>query len=444
MNKNTHEIRDPVHGFIRYYGKEKGVINSRPFQRLRHIRQLAMSSYVYPGATHTRFEHSLGVMELATRMYDSIFDSEKITDTIRSILPEACDTDELRYWRKVVRMAALSHDLGHLPFSHGAEELLPEGMKHENLSWNIIYSDEMTSLWDTLRIKADDVAKIALGQQEIQELGLSAQLTTWENILAEIIVGNMFGADRMDYLLRDSYHAGVAYGRFDHERLVSTLRILPKAPEGKAEDDQGNEPAIGIERGGLHAAVGLIWARYSMFSQVYFHHVRCSYDMHLIEVMKALFPNGFPIAVDEFLQFTDDDVVSYLRKAAYNDSMAGHNDAKRIERRSHFRRVCGVTFEERKATLGEALELLYQAGKLQWSEEKIRKCKAYKGPGTIDFPVMKEDRGLHTASAISMLPLLNTIPPAEAEFIFVEPEIAPQAERWFRENRASILSRGSL
>lgn len=444
MNKNIHEIRDPVHGFVRYYGKEKDVINSRPFQRLRHIRQLAMSSYVYPGATHTRFEHSLGVMELATRVYDSIFDNAKITDNIRKILPEIGDERELSYWKTVVRMAALSHDLGHLPFSHGAEDLLPKGMKHENLSWGIIHSNEMAPLWDALRIKAEDVAKIALGQKEIQELGLPAKLTTWENILAEIIVGNMFGADRMDYLLRDSYHAGVAYGRFDHERLVATLRILPKAPEGKSEEDQGNEPAIGVERGGLHAAAGLIWARYSMFSQVYFHHARRSYDMHLVEVMKAMFKDGFPIEINEFLKFTDDDIISYLRKAAYDDSLSGHEDAKRIECRGHFRRVCGVTSEERKATLGEAVELLYQAGKSKWSEEKVRKCKAHKGTGTIDFPVMKEDSGLHTASAISMLPLLNTFPPAEAEFIFVEPEIAPQAEQWFRENRESILNKGSL
>ena len=276
-----------MHGFVRYSEKERDVINSRPFQRLRHIRQLAMSSYVYPGATHNRFEHSLGVMELATRIFDSIFDSSKITDGIRQTLPEVIDERALHYyWRTVVRMAALSHDLGHLPFSHGAEVLLPAGVTHEKFSWDIILSEEMAPLWDGLRIKPLDVAKIALGQKEIQKLNLGITLSTWENILAEIIVGNMFGADRMDYLLRDSLHAGVAYGRFDHERLVATLRILPKPPEGEG---QGEEPAIGVERGGLHAAAGLIWARYSMFSQVYFHHTRRSYDMHLVEVMKAMF-----------------------------------------------------------------------------------------------------------------------------------------------------------
>ncbi|MCC8194025.1 MAG: HD domain-containing protein [Deltaproteobacteria bacterium] len=435
--KNQHEIRDPVHGFVCYSDKERDVINSRPFQRLRHIRQLAMSSYVYPGATHSRFEHSLGVMELATRIFDSIFDSAKLTDMVKQILPEILNDGELRYyWRTVVRMAALTHDLGHLPFSHGAEVLLPQGMTHEKLSWDIIHSDEMSPLWDGLHIKPEHIAKIALGQKEIQELKLGVTLSTWENILAEIIVGNMFGADRMDYLLRDSLHAGVAYGRFDHERLVSTLRILSKPPEG---EDQGVEPAIGVERGGLHAAAGLIWARYSMFSQVYFHHTRRSYDMHLIEVMKALFEEGFPTEVDKFLELTDNDIIVYLRKAAYDASLAGHEDAKCIERREHFRRACWVTSEERKATVGKALDLLYDAGVKKWGAQKIRKCKAHKGTGTIDFPVMQDDDESRTASALAMLPLLNNFPPAEAEFIFVEPKIAPQAEQWFRENRPNIF-----
>lgn len=437
MIKNIHEIRDPVHGFVRYSEKERDVINSRPFQRLRHIRQLAMSSYVYPGATHSRFEHSLGVMELATRIFDSIFESSKITDGIKHTLPEVNDERNLHYyWRTVVRMAALSHDLGHLPFSHGAEVLLPEGVTHEKFSWDIILSNEMAPLWDGLHINAQDIAKIALGQKEIQKLNLGITLSTWENILAEIIVGNMFGADRMDYLLRDSLHAGVAYGQFDHERLVATLRILPKPPEGEG---QGDEPAIGVERGGLHVAAGLIWARYSMFSQVYFHHTRRSYDMHLVEAMKAMFHSGFPDEIDQFMRITDNDIIVYLRNAAYDATLSGHEDAKRIECRNHFRRVCWVTSEERNATVGKALDFLYDAGVQKWTAKNVRKCKAHKGTGLIDFPVMQEDSGSQTASALAMLPLLNNFPPAEAEFIFVEPAIAPQAERWFQDNRDDIL-----
>ena len=120
--KFTREIRDPVHVFIRLDTDECKVLDSRPFQRLRHIHQLALTYLVYPGATHRRFEHSLGVMELATRAYDVVTQPENIYhDSVRDLLPQH-DSIEDKYWRRVLRMAALCHDLGHLPFSHGAEK----------------------------------------------------------------------------------------------------------------------------------------------------------------------------------------------------------------------------------------------------------------------------------------------------------------------------------
>ena len=103
-------------------------MNSRAFQRLRHIHQLALSYLVYPGATHKRFEHSLGVMELAGRAFDAITEANNINDDIRQLFPQIIDIKYLVYWRKVLRIAALCHDMGHLPFSHAAEkELFPEG-----------------------------------------------------------------------------------------------------------------------------------------------------------------------------------------------------------------------------------------------------------------------------------------------------------------------------
>src|SRR6266571_1805197 len=142
MPKNIHEIRDPIHVFVRLDNHERSVLNSRPFQRLRHVHQLALTYLVYPGATHKRFEHSLGVMELAGRVFDIITDNA--TDEIRTRLEPLNNQDERRYWRRVLRMAALCHDVGHLPFSHAAEkELLPLGWDHEKLTQEIIYSDEM-------------------------------------------------------------------------------------------------------------------------------------------------------------------------------------------------------------------------------------------------------------------------------------------------------------
>ena len=117
--KHSHEFRDPIHTFITVRSDERDVINSRPFQRLRNIHQLALTYLVYPGATHRRFEHSLGVMEIATRIFDVVTDPENIFhNPVRNIMP---DDDAIRYWRSALRMAALCHDLGHLPFSHAAE-----------------------------------------------------------------------------------------------------------------------------------------------------------------------------------------------------------------------------------------------------------------------------------------------------------------------------------
>jgi HD superfamily phosphohydrolase len=299
ISKGVHEIRDPIHVFVRLDSNERKVLDSLPFQRLRHIHQLALTYLVYPGATHRRFEHSLGVMELAGRVYDVVTNPAHIFhDSVRKVVP-ANNSYEYEYWRVVLRMAALCHDLGHLPFSHGAEQdLLPEGWDHERLTVEIIFSDEMRDIWRQIKIQPDDVAKLAVGPQKYRKV----QFNDWEAILAEIIIGDAFGVDRIDYLLRDSHHAGVAYGKFDHYRLIDTLRILPK------EEDGSIEPCLGVDEGGLQSAEALLWARYFMYSQVYFHHVRRIYDIHLKDFLKKWLPEEhFPVTVADHLRLTDNE-----------------------------------------------------------------------------------------------------------------------------------------
>ena len=151
MAKNIHEIRDPIHVFVRLDSHEREVLNSRAFQRLRHINQLGLTYLVYPGATHKRFEHSLGVMELAGRVFDVVTKPDNLTDEIKGEIEEVSREDDRRYWRRVIRMAALCHDIGHLPFSHtGEEELLPEGWNHERLTRELILSDELKEIWEKI------------------------------------------------------------------------------------------------------------------------------------------------------------------------------------------------------------------------------------------------------------------------------------------------------
>jgi HD superfamily phosphohydrolase len=309
--KHQHEIRDPIHNFVRVTADEVAAINSRPFQRLRHIHQLALTYLVYPGATHRRFEHSLGVMELAGRVFD-IITHERNRHPDVDLFP---DTETLTAWRKVVRLAALFHDLGHLPFSHAAEEqLLPDGKHHEWLTVEVLRSDEMRQVFKDMMPSPDPdlVAKIAIGPEKWGKwFGKATDFKEWDLLMTEIVTGDAFGVDRIDYLLRDSHHAGVAYGRFDHYRLIDTLRIL--------RHPTLERPMIGIERGGMHAAEALQLARQFMFLQLYYHHVRISYDLHLSEFM-VQWLKAYPTDVEGHLRMTDNEVLTAMATASADNA----------------------------------------------------------------------------------------------------------------------------
>ena len=308
-SKIFHEIRDPIHVFIKLDSAERAILDSRPVQRLRNVHQLAMEYLVYPGATHKRFEHALGVMELAGRVFDIITRPEYITDKIREVVPELFNEREKGYWRTVLRMAALCHDIGHLPFSHAAEdELLPDGFTHETITADLIRSPEMKDIWEqvTPPLRAEDIVKLAVGPGKYPQ----GRFSNWEGLLSEIVVSDALGVDRMDYLLRDSVHAGVQYGKFDHYRLIDTLRILPSSPDTE-------EPTLGLEDGGVQSAEALLLARYSMFSQVYLHPVRRAYDIHLKDFLREWLPKGvFSVDPEEFLKLTDIEVLGDIYRIA--------------------------------------------------------------------------------------------------------------------------------
>jgi HD superfamily phosphohydrolase len=162
----------------------------------------------------------------------------------------------------------------------------------------------MTSIWQRITppLRAEDVIKLAVGRKKAKDI----EFSDWETILSEIIVGDEFGVDRMDYLLRDSHHVGVAYGRFDHYRLIDTLRILARSLEG---DNGSQEPTLGVEEGGIQSAEALMLARYFMYSQVYIHPVRRIYDIHLKDFLKNWLPGGwFSTKLGKHLVLTDNEV----------------------------------------------------------------------------------------------------------------------------------------
>ena len=357
--KVEHEIRDPIHGFIHLSGDEMRIVNSAPFQRLRSIRQLALTNLVYPGATHSRFEHSLGVMELAGRIFDVVTREENLghlTQTMRNRIAEGLEKNKKEEWRGTLRFAALCHDLGHLPFSHAGEvkDLLPSRWTtHEGISVELTASPEgLLDEWGKISPfspSAETIAKIAVAPDPKVWAPLGRpvpKLTDWEGILSQIIVGDSFGADRMDYLLRDAYYVGVPNGVFDHLQLIEALRILPEPEEGAklfpGPDKRDAALSLGLVRGGLHSAEALMMARYFMYQQVYFHRTRKIYDFHLQQFLKEwLGENGengkFPASLERYLRLTDIEIWADIQKAARSPRAPGHEHARRIVGRGHLK-----------------------------------------------------------------------------------------------------------
>ena len=433
----VHEVRDPIHVFVRLSADERKVLDSIAIQRLRHIHQLALTYLVYPGATHRRFEHSIGVMELATRIFDTITDLTNLDATVTQELSEIRDQQFCQYWRSVLRVAALCHDIGHLPFSHVAEkDLLPAGWDHERLTRELICSGEMRSIWDSFEIpiRVEDIVKLAIGPKKAIDL----QFSPWERLLSEVIIGDAFGADRMDYLLRDSYHTGVAYGRFDYHRVIDTIRIL-RVP---AEEETGKETSaekffLGAEEGGLHAIESLLLARYAMYSQVYFHHVRRIYDLHLIDFLQSWLPNGmFPTEAIEHLRYTDNEVNSAIYEIARSERPATLSPANRIHSRNHFKLLYSRNPSDLDVNPNPG-QAIFEALCTQFEPRHFKRDVYRQRNSPARFPVSMRDGRVVWSQGISEI--LNRIPLVAVDFVFADSRLMDKAKRWIKRNRLDIL-----
>ena len=391
-----------------------------------------MEYLVYPGATHKRFEHALGVMELAGRVYDVVTRNDLINDRVRNLVPEVTREDERRYWRRVLRMAALCHDIGHLPFSHAAEdELLPSGLRHEDITAQLIRSEEMQIIWQAITppLRVDDIIKLAVGPEHSPD---DFVFSDWEAVLSEIVVGDAFGVDRMDYLLRDSLHVGVQYGRFDHYRLIDTLRILPRSDESESSE----QPTLGLEEGGIQSAEALLLARYSMFSQVYLHPVRRAYDLHLKDFLREWLPGGvFNSNSQEFLELSDIEVLAGIRQGANQ----GSDSAARIAQRRHFKVAYSRNPDDLRIN-PEAGKAIGHALSEKYGTETVKLDNYVPSRSSFEFPVLQSDGRIGTSQDVS--DLLGHIPITAIDFVFVDPSIRTEAQAFIRGNRESILDCG--
>ncbi len=430
MWKVQHEVRDGIHGFVRFNNLEKRLIDSAPFQRLRCIHQLAMCYQVYPGATHTRLEHSLGVMEVADRIFRAVFDVT-VPDSVRERIADELEPRRKENWRQTVRVAALLHDIGHLPFSHAAEQaLLPEGWNHERITAEMIRGSEIAGILAGDSIRPEDVVDLSWDVKKRLAIEPGANLSPWKTLLNEIITGNTFGADRVDYLLRDSWHAGVNYGRFDIDRLIGGLRAVI--------DPTNQEIAIGLDVGSIHSAEALLLARFFMYTQVYFHDVRRVYDLHLQDFLQEWLEGGkFPADWRRLIEFSDHEVIAAIRTSAANPSDRLHGLASRLISRQHFRTVFELlgSYKQRRPTVfAEILDFTRKT----CGADQVRSDQYGPKSETNDFPVLTDNDTV--VSSLSVSDVIARLPSIEFGLIFVPPELKDQAKRKVETELKRLLS----
>jgi HD superfamily phosphohydrolase len=290
------DLRDPIHGFIRIHEQELEIIDHRIFQRLRNIKQLSFAYTVYHGAEHSRFGHSLGVMHLADRILTNIKrNSQIIGDEL-----DISDNDI-----QLCRFAALLHDVGHFPFSHASDNLIPDD--HEDYSTSLVENVFAPSIEKT-GVKVSDVNNLIKGKPPLHKPFLSS------------LINSQLDVDKFDYLLRDSHYAGVTYGIFDINRLIASLAVV--------DND------LLVLDSGYYAVEQMIISRYHMFEQLYYHHTKRVFEEMAKKVAEFMIKNKEM----EYPKSNELDKESSLNTfVKYNDSWfmrtikgVSNNDLKRV------------------------------------------------------------------------------------------------------------------
>ena len=271
MKKTYLDIIDPIHDFVRVNSNELKIIDTSIFQRLRRIRQLSGAHLIYPGAQHTRFEHSLGVMHIASMAGHALNEKGIVSsDNIQNL-----------------RFAGLLHDIGHGPFSHLFEELLQKRkISHENIGRDIILKTQIGDLISANGFNKKFITELAFGDSKFQ-------------FMNEIISGAL-SADIMDYLLRDGYFTGAEHAKIDHNRLTYSLDVYKNK--------------LALEKSALVNFETMMISRYQMFKAVYFHKTVRAGEVMLLESMYLAEEElGLSsICLDEYLKLTDEVILSKL------------------------------------------------------------------------------------------------------------------------------------
>jgi uncharacterized protein len=239
-------IKDPIHGYVRISQTERSVIDTEPVQRLKRIRQLAGAEFVYPAANHTRFEHVIGAMHLA------------------GALAEALPIDLPKGQQEQLRLAALLHDIGHGPFSHVFEPLLSKYLKkkHEDFVPWLVNETEIAQRLESAGLDPKNIGKLATGNLADKKQGYLDQ-----------IINSGIDVDKMDYIVRDSFHTGAGYGSIDVHRLLYTMDIV--------------ENNLSVDGRALATLESFLLARFESFRTIYFHRASRAVQIMIVRALEA-------------------------------------------------------------------------------------------------------------------------------------------------------------
>jgi hypothetical protein len=338
----SHKIRDPIHGFCCLSELERNIIDSPEFQRLRDIKQLWPVNLIYPGAVHTRFEHSIGVCHIAGQIVKNIGLSEEEQQTIR--------------------LTALLHDIGHGPFSHVSEDAVMELKADRNLKISEIYSNEREKQLE----KSDDVKlkkHESVSIDTIKEILQRFQFHNVDEIINLIkktgdtsfcqldsIISGPLDADKMDYLLRDSYYCGVEYGKYDLKRLINSFSYKGKNYKREiiVEDDDVNA----IEQFAL--------ARYYLYQQVTTHKTTFKAERLFSRAIKVGVLEGLPEVCKYYngnaswIDIRDSDIFNWIKL------YKGSDFSKVLDQLLNSRRIPKIIFEMNIEKLKKANSMTYK------------------------------------------------------------------------------------
>lgn len=431
-----YQFRDPIHGFIEVSELELKIIDAPAFQRLRNIKQLATTYLVYHGAEHTRFGHSLGVMHLVTRAFNCTLDNYRKRygrDLFNNITKE--------WYLQILRIIGLTHDLGHAPFSHASEALFDDGIEHEDFTKKVLYETEIAGyirdIGMQFREKHGVGEKFDLTPELIWLIygeanpELDPQYKMPDYKFLKSFMDSELDCDKMDYLLRDSYYCGVNYGKFDLNRLLSSLNVY--------QNEKENILQLAVERGGIHAFEEFVIARYFMFIQVYFHKTRRYLDRLLVKSIADILPESkYPVDITKYLKMDDDWILNEIRKAV-DSNEAAHNFINRqvmscvYETKVHSdadsdMKVFSLIKKQLNRELSSETNYAILEDKAKKLAHKIPILEQYDADSGKGIPIILEHTDAPGSIVSESLLLQNLIKPINIKRIYVSKEHAKRAK----------------